>query len=203
MIKLLVADDHKIYVDGISALLKEQPTIELIGTAHSGRQTLDFLVDNRPDVVLLDIDMPDGDGLKTCAEIKARYPNIKVLMLSMHNGKRYVQTAFKNGADGYLLKESGQEECLPAIQMIAAGGQYKGKGVHDSAKGSGVDEVSLSPREMEVLALIAEGLTSKQMADRLFVTENTISHHRKNLHAKTGSNNATSLLAWALENGAL
>jgi len=202
-IKLVVADDHKISVDGIKAIVSSNPSIEIVGEAYTGKQVMDLLEVLSPDVVLMDIEMPEMDGLEATKLIKNSYPDIKVLILSMHKSGKFVREAFKNGVDGYILKESGQEECLPAIKMIAAGGKYIGVGISMESDRAQVNEVVFSTREMEILELIAQGKTTKQISEELFITDNTVNTHRKNLFNKAEVHNVTELLNWARENGAL
>lgn len=203
-IRVVVADDHKITIDGIKSMISSNPNIEVVGEALTGKQVLAFLEQNEADIVLMDINMPEMDGIEATREITTRWPHVKVLMLSMHHENKFVRTAIDAGAKGYMLKEGGQMECITAIQAIAVGGTYFSPGV-EKAFTSQYEEtqIQLSQREIEVLELIAEGFSSKEIGDKLFISENTVNHHRKNLHSKTGSTKVAELISWARENGAL
>lgn len=214
MINLIVTDDHKIIRDGIKSLLRSEQTIQVVGEAANGNELISLLATTPADVVLMDINMPEKDGFETTQYMAEHYPNIKVLVLSMLDHESYVNKIMNAGASGYILKNAGREELCSAIQLVARGIPYICsevamdllKKTHSSAPApsglrTDMETKDLSKREMEVLALIAEGYTNAEIADKLFTSKRTIETHRQNLLEKTNCKNTATLIRYALQRG--
>ncbi len=203
-IKVLVADDHKMFVDGLMSLLDNESGIEVVGFAHTGEQVLATLATNSVDVIVLDIEMPKLDGLETAILMKRKYPKVKILILSMYKRKAFAIKLMEIGVAGYILKEKSKEELVGAIYNVHKGKSHFSLEILDSivnSKHTKQSGVNLTNREIEVLKLIAEGLTSKEIAERLHVAVSTINTHRKSLHFKVGVNNNTLLVKYAIKEG--
>jgi DNA-binding NarL/FixJ family response regulator len=212
-INLVLVDDHKIIRDGIKAFLKEDD-INIVGEASNGRELLAMLEETKPDVVLLDINMPEMDGYEATKAIKEQHPDVKVLVLSMLDHEKYVQQMFDAGALGYTLKNIGQEELVHAIRMVADGQKFistdvalaflnKLRNILPASAWQHHEKrpTDLSAREIEVLKLIAEGMTNAEIADKLFTSKRTIESHRQNIIEKTQVKNTAALIKYALNNG--
>jgi DNA-binding NarL/FixJ family response regulator len=215
MTRLFLVDDHAIVRNGLRVLLEEYSDIEWVGEAANGQELLDQLPTTPTDVVLLDMNMPVLDGVATARRLHAEYPQVRVLMLSMVDQARYIGQALDAGAHGYVLKNADKGEILVAIYAVAAGKRFLcsevGLALLDQVlateatpAGGGARPTSvLSRRELEVLQLIAEGLTTQQMADQLFVSKRTVETHRQNTLEKTGAKNTAALVRYAMAQGYL
>lgn len=209
---ILLAEDHNVVRNGLKMLLEADQEIKITAEAENGQQVLDFLDGNDEiDVVLSDINMPVIDGISLIAELKKRGSKVKVIILSMHDREEYVQEAFEKGAFGYLLKSVSGEELIYAIKHVYGGGYYLcsdlvmpmlRKNINNklNSNSGGAADIEFSPREMEVLQLIAEGLTNQQMSDKLFLSKRTIEGHRQSLIDKTGVPNTAGLIRFAMRN---
>lgn len=211
MINVLLAEDHLILRDGIKALLKDHPDINVVAEASNGKEVQNLLLDSAIDLLILDINMPEMDGIQTAEYVKDNYKNIKVLILSMLEQEKYVTKSFEAGALGYILKTTGKDELVNAIKTVANGNPYIShkisanmlKNTNYSLRDEDRTEVDLSPRELEILNLIAEGYTNSEIADRIFTSKRTVETHRKNLIDKTGTKNTAALIKFAIVNGIL
>jgi DNA-binding NarL/FixJ family response regulator len=209
MIRLIIADDHQIFVDGLKALLGEEKNLTIVGEAANGHQVLAILADTPADVVLMDINMPGMDGLETTRIIREKYPEVKVLALSMHDSSQYITDLLQAGAAGYVLKNTGKAELLEAIESIHSGIAYYSPSVtatimqtvRNAKKESASDEIQLSKREIDVIRLIAEEHTTQEIADKLFISQHTVETHRKNLLSKLNVRNTAGLVKYALQKG--
>jgi DNA-binding NarL/FixJ family response regulator len=217
MIKILLVDDHKIIRDGIKSLLKEEADIQVIGEASNGRELIDVLPTIEVDVILMDINMPVMDGFETTKYVTANFPGIKVLVLSMLDHENYISRMMEAGALGYLLKNTGRDELLHAIKMVASGNTYIcsdiainllkiiNHGPAPKIESQSIPEktvnTELSKREIEVLKLIAEGFTNAEIADKLFTSKRTIESHRQKLIEKTQAKNTAALIKYAISKG--
>lgn len=217
MIRVLLTDDHTILRDGIRALLSLQPDLEVVGEAGNGQELLNLLQTTPADVVLMDINMPVMDGFTTMGQLRAQHPNLRVLVLSMLDHENYVHRMLEAGAHGYVLKNADITEISHAIRTVAAGRPFLCTELgldllnklvrtsvvvsESSQPKSGVGD--LSKRELEVLHLIAEGLTNAEIADRLFTSKRTIETHRQNIIEKTQAKNTAALIKFAVSNGLL
>lgn len=211
MIKVFIADDHQVLLDGLQTLLDTVEDLQVVGTAHNGREVLNFVEQNAVDVILLDINMPVLNGIETCKRVNKDYPDIKILALSMYEKASFIQQMLKNGAMGYILKNTGQDELVEAIRTVYGGEQYLSKVVSDTLMQSLIGKASttrqyipeMTRREKEVLALIAKELTTQEISETLHISLNTVETHRKNLLSKFGVRNSVGLIKVALERGLL
>jgi DNA-binding NarL/FixJ family response regulator len=225
MIRIIIADDHKLVREAIKALLAEGASnIEIAGEATSGHEAIGLLEKGEADLVLMDIDMPGMNGIEATGLIKERFPGVKVLMLTMMDNEQYLADALRVGATGYVLKSAGHKELLHAIDTVAGGEEYfsadvvkmllrkpqstpaEAMNAPGSFGGHATNQslpAAISPRELEVLRLIAQGYTNAQIAEMLFNSRRTIETHRQNLLEKTGANNTATLVLYAASHGLL
>lgn len=213
MIEVLLAEDHNIVRNGIRMLLEADQNINVAGEAVNGREVLGFISKGvKVDVVLADINMPELDGLSLLKEMEKNSPDTKIVMLSMHDNEKYVAQAFLDGASGYLLKNVNADELIFSIKHVHNGGKYlcselamrmldKLVNSPSNSFSPGESKIEFSMREVEVLHLIAEGLTNLEMADKLFISKRTIEGHRQSLIEKTGVRNTAALIRYAILNG--
>lgn len=203
MIRVFIVDDHPVVIEGIRSLLQQEKDIEWAGHAMNAQSCLGFFVNNTVDVVLMDISMPGMDGVELCKVLKAKYPGIMILGLSTFNQGLYIRKMMENGASGYILKNSSKEELLKAIHTVNSGGIFfsgeAGEALKEYQKSSASQLPELSPREKEILGLIAEGYTNPQIAEKIFLSSFTVDSHRKNLLAKLNVKNTATLIKFAVE----
>ncbi|NVO08802.1 MAG: response regulator transcription factor [Bacteroidales bacterium] len=209
MINVIIADDHQIVLDGLKLLLEREKDICPVGEALNGVELLAQLEKKQVDVAVIDIDMPRMNGIETTKEIRKRFPHIKVLILSMYNDNEYIKQLVEVGASGYILKNKGKEELVSAIRKIASGSEYLGEDIIKTImeemkkpkKTLNENKIPLTKREIEVLKLIAQGCTTPQIADKLYIAPSTVETHRRNLIDKLGVANSKELIRYAIENG--
>jgi len=203
MIRVFIVDDHPVVIEGIHSLLQHEQDIEWAGHAMNAQSCLGYFVNNTAHIVLMDINLPDMNGVDLCATIKEKYPGIFVLGLSTSNQGLYIKKMMENGASGYILKNSSKEDLLKAIHAVADGCIYFSGEVAESLqqyqKSAPVALPVISRREREVLLLIAEGYTNPEIAEKLFVSPFTVDTHRKNLIAKLNVKNTAMLIRFAVE----
>lgn len=206
-IRLLLVDDHQIVLDGIKALLDGLDGFDCVATTDNGQKAIDLLKVFDVDVVLMDIDMPIMSGMDATRVIKKEYPNVKVISLTQHSERGMVKRLLDCGADGYLLKNIAQDELASAIRKVYSGENAFSEEVTMSLAGKAVEknvngvEIELTEREIEILSLIAEGLSSKQIGDKLFISPRTVDTHRTNLMNKLDIHNIAGLIRFAFKNG--
>ena len=209
MISVLVADDHGIVREGLRRLLESEQDLKVVGEAQDGREVLDQVERHQPQVVVLDITMPRLGGLETLERLRAKHPEMKVILLSVHGDPPFIQSAIALGADGYVLKNGRAAEIVTAIREVMNGGSYfspvVAREIVDqlrSPKAASNDPFSLlSGREREVLHLIADGLSAKEIAVELEISTKTVEAHRTSLMRKLGVRKATELVRYALRHG--
>lgn len=210
MIRTLLVDDHNIFTEGLSYILANEPDIAVLGTCQSAQQVLQFLQENTIDVALLDINLGPDNGLDLCKVIHEKYPNIRILAISMHDEENFITKMLKNGAAGYILKNTSREELIEAIRQVHAGKNYQSKEVVDivmkslnrqKSQKSNYYQLHFTRREKEILDLVVQGLTTKEIANTLFISEKTVETHRSNLFAKFDVKNVVSLVKMAIEYG--
>lgn len=223
-IRVLLADDHDILRQGLKLLLEAQPDLQVVGEARTGRTALEQVAELLPDIVVLDISMPDMDGLEACQHIRGQYPGTQVLMLTMHESEEYFLQALRMGAAGYLVKKAAPAELCAAVRTIKQGGAFLYPGLakaliraylsprgepetekntaqkESNAPATGMLDV-LTPREMEVLKLVAAGYTNQEIANRLILSIKTVQAHRANVMEKLGLHDITHLVRFALRHG--
>lgn len=201
VMKILLVDDHAIVSDGLEALLKNVDGIEVVAKLTSGDFALAYLKQHNIDLLITDYAMPDMDGLTLVKKVKEVQGNIKIIVLSMHDEVAMIREILAAGVDGYVLKKYAQQELVNAIETVSKGRQYYSSEVNKALLGAllpqEMAENQITERELEVLKLLAQELTSKQIANRLFISERTVETHRKNLMRKTGANNAIGLMRYA------
>jgi DNA-binding NarL/FixJ family response regulator len=194
MIHVVIVDDHKVIADGLERLINESETARVTGKAYSVAGCRALLKDKQPDVLLLDISMPDGNGIDLCPEIKATYPLIKVLMLTSYGELTTITRALDAGADGYVLKNSELEELLEGICTVASGERFLCEEAHMTLQKNETNPIELTRREIELLQLIAKGYTLSQLADKMYLGINTIRSYRQKLNIKLNAHNTVQLL---------
>jgi len=208
MIKILLADDHQMFLDGISAFLEKEATIEIVGTALNGFKVLEFLQNNKVDVLLLDIRMPGMDGYETIQKIKQDFATTKVLVVSTFGGGEYIYKMLSSGAEGYLMKNKSKEELVNAIRQIHNGQRFISHDVQQiywdhiqNKSKKPKSDIQLTSREIEVLKLVATGMQDREIADQLNIAETTVFTHCRNLRKKIAVSNRTELAIHAKEHG--
>lgn len=199
--KVFITDDHFMIVEGIRSLLQNEPGIHWMGHAMDAASCLEFLKTQQPDVILVDINLPDQKGTVLCKSVKTLYPQVQILGLSTYNQQPVIRDMLNNGASGYLLKNASKEELIDAINMVAAGGEYLCMEVAASLKHKEAAKPIITRREREILQLICDGLTNPEIAEKLFISLPTANTHRKSLLAKFGAKNVASLVKMAVEGG--
>lgn len=208
--RIVLADDHVLIRHGIKNMISQNADLLVVGEVSNGEELLDFLNGEEVDLIILDISMPKIGGLEALALVRAKYPLLKVLVLSMHKSRQYFYHAMTAGADGYLAKDDSEEELLIAIRKIQAGKTYLSPfftddfaddviGIYRRERKSPFQE--LTKREKEILQLVVDGYTSKEMADALGLSHRTVDHHRSNLLRKFRLKNSVDMVNFAVKNG--
>jgi len=209
VISVLIADDHGIVREGLRRLLEAEPDISVCAEASDGQEALERAEKHRPELVILDITMPRLGGLETLQRLRAEHPEMKVILLSMHGDPTFIESAVALGVDGYILKDGRASEVLAAVRAVMKGGSYFSPPVAReiveqvrSPKRGGTEPFSvLSAREREVLRLIADGLSAKEIASDLGISTKTVEAHRTSLMRKLGARKATELVRYAVRHG--
>jgi DNA-binding NarL/FixJ family response regulator len=202
--KILIADDHAMVRDGVKNLIRQNKDLIVIGEAKSGNETLELYEQLQPDLLILDISMPDMNGMEVSRAILAKNPNANIVILSMYEDEDYISRCLEYGVKGYVVKNESGGELDYAIKSVLQGKNYFSRQAQDvifkkysqnvSRKKQQDDTVKLTKRELEIIRLISEGLTSQQMADKLFISHRTVETHRANLMKKIGVKNAVELV---------
>jgi DNA-binding NarL/FixJ family response regulator len=210
MIKIVLVDDHRIFRHGLKSLLSEVDFIEVIGEASGGSELLELLKKIKPDLVIVDISMKDISGIEVSKQITSLYPEIKIMILSMHTNEEFVINAIKAGVNGYLSKDASRDELLDAIKIIYEGGECYSKLVSDNflksyvkkykAEHNLLENKTLTQRELEILKLAAVGLTNKEIADKLFISNKTVDCHKNNIVQKLKLKNTAEMVLYAVKN---
>jgi two-component system, NarL family, nitrate/nitrite response regulator NarL len=203
-IKIIIADDHTLFISGLQSLLNEVPEVEIIDVANSGKELLDLLQKKKTDMVLLDINMPQMNGLEAARYIKQSYPAIKLIILSTYNEDHLIEKAKQLGVNGYLLKNSSKDELLQTINLVMDNHTcfpYQQPKDPDAfgKEDSFLKQFDLTKREREIIQLLKTGYTNQQIADKLYLSVYTVETHRKNIMHKLNFNNAASLLKYIYE----
>lgn len=196
--RIFIVDDHYIVIEGIRSLLQNEKDIEWIGHAMNADSCMAFLQQQQPDVILMDINLPDKSGIDLCKEVKHKYSSINVIGLSTFNQQSFIRKMVDNGASGYVLKNATQEELLEAIDAVMNGKTYYSNEVSQTLENDKSNPIVITRREKEVLLLITEGLTNAEIADKLFISVTTVDTHRKNLLSKFEARNIASLITAAM-----
>lgn len=211
MINVVIADDHQMFIDGIKSLLINEPNIRISGEALNGKEVLSLLDEEPADLVLMDINMPVMDGIAATTAIREKHPGTRVLILSMHNDQEMITRILEAGASGYILKNTGKEELLSAINHVQEGDSYFSQAVTHTLMRSMMPgarrqenqepDVPLTRREKDVLCGIVNELTTAEIAAELNISPHTVESHRKNLLSKIGVRNTAGLVRYAIQNG--
>ncbi|MBC9929449.1 response regulator [Chitinophaga qingshengii] len=199
MIRLYFVDDHPLILEGLRALLSFEKDIELAGGTRTGESCLDFLLHHQADVVLLDTMLPDIAGADLCLRIKKNHPGVMVLGLSYHKDDRGIQEMLESGASGCLMKNADKEELLRAIHDVYSGHTYLSAELQTAAGAARTRELHITKREKEVLWLIANGHTNHEIAEKLFISSDTVDSHRRNLLGKLNARNTAMLIKRAID----
>lgn len=206
MIKVYIVDDHSVVIEGIKSVLQNENNIEVIGFATSAEKCLQFFEIHTANVILMDISLPDLDGIELCKLILQQHSQIKILGLSTFEQGTYIKKMMESGASGYLLKNSSKQEIIEAIKTVNSGGTYLCFEAGRALKKANEEQSkmpTLTKREKEVLQKISEGLTNIQISEKLFISIDTVDSHRKNLYSKLNVKNTAMLIKYALENNLL
>jgi DNA-binding NarL/FixJ family response regulator len=208
--RLLLVDDHELMRDGLRSILDREKNVEVVGEAASGREAVELARSLAPDVVVMDVAMKDLNGIEATRQIRAECPGVKVIALSSHSDSRYVSAILDAGACGYVLKANAYDDLRRAVEAARQGKSYLCPEVTQAVVGASLRgtgsptdpaSTSLSPREREVLQLLAEGLTSPQIGKRLFVATTTVDTHRRNVMRKLGIHSVADLTKYAIREG--
>lgn len=208
--RVVLADDHALIRHGIKKIIEAEPSLAVIGQVGDGLELLNFIKKITPDIILLDISMPNLRGIEAIGEAKKICPDVKIIMLTMHKSKQYLCHALSAGADGYILKEDSDTELLTAINHALRGELFISPVLAEELtrdeiracqEKKGVPSDSLTPRERQVLKLVAEGRTSRDIAELLSISTRTVEHHRANLLKKLNINNTADLIKYAIQKG--
>jgi len=202
-IKVFIADDHQMVVEGLKLLLNEIEEIDIVGEANDGNSLLAKLPQNKPDIIILDVNMPGLNGIEITKKLKKESPSIKILILTMYSEGGIIRQLKDAGADGYILKNTGKNELSHAIMAIMEGKKYYSQEVQESLHKENINyiPVKLTKREIEIIKALAQGLTSIEIGDKLCISPHTVDSHRKNMLAKVKAKNTNELVRFALKNG--
>ena len=212
MINILLAEEQKIVREGIKSLIKDESDISVVAEAKNGKEVIEKIFDTNINLTILDLHLPLKDGIETTRLIKEKRKDLKVLILSMVDHEKYLLKGFEAGANGFLMKNTGKDELLLAIQKIMEGDSFICSGIAcmmmDKIKENGIffpkhNGVNLSDRETQILQLIGQGMTNSEIADKIFTSRRTVESHRKKLIEKTNSRNTATLIKYAVQNGLL
>lgn len=208
-IKIILADDHQIFRDGLFFILSQINEFEVIAQASNGIELLELLPHHKPDIVLMDISMPEMDGVQATSLALSKFPKLKIIALSSYGDEIYYYKMIRAGAKGFVQKKSGQHELQKAIEAVLNGEDYFPKDILSNiifkignyGENSLIDNsIQLSKREKEILLLICQGFSNNEIAEKLFISPKTVDNHRTNLLSKTGTKNAANLVMFSIKN---
>ena len=200
-IRLALVDDHSLVRDGIRALLSVVPNMAVVGEAENGAQAIEMVEQCKPDLLLLDINLPDINGLVLTRKIRERHPSLRILVLSMHDSKEYVSESLRAGASGYVLKNSPSREIVAAIEAIVTGGTFYSAEIAQKLLLDDGESSELTPRESQVLYKMAQGLNNKEMARELNISVRTVETHRLSIRRKLKIDKPAALVKYAIDHG--
>jgi len=209
--RILIVDDHQLIIDGLRGFIESNQNYQVIGEANTGTEAIRLTSVLNPDLILMDIEMPEMSGIQASQEIKKSHPQIKIIIVSMHNEKQLIKKLIDQGADGYLLKNSSQIEVMDAIEKVLNNQIYLSQDVtlslldksqNKSSHNSDVTTIAqLTEREIEILKLVAQGMKNKEVGDSLNISHRTVDTHRTNLMKKLDVTNVAGLIRFAFKNG--
>lgn len=199
MIQVILTEDHPLVIEGIRAMLENETAIDCIAACNTGDMLRHLLQQHQPDIILMDINLPDISGVDLCREVKKKYPAIGIIALSINDHPSVIRQMIRSGANGYVLKDAGKQEILTAIRTVAQHKSYFSHSVALAMRDPGNQPLpALTRREKEVLELIADGFTNREIADKLFVDVSTVDSHRKNMLSKYEVKNTSALIKLAI-----
>lgn len=205
MIQVLLVDDHAILRDGLRTLIAQEDDMEVTGEATGSEQLMDMLPNTTPDIIMMDINMPQMNGIELTKWVKSNYPAIKIIVLTMYNNDEYFMAAIREGADGYLLKDSPSKDVIGAIRTVIDGESVipptmtkKLLSMHQHENQT--EDNSLTPREMEVLLALVEGLSNKEIASKLYISDKTVKIHVSNIFKKFDVKSRSQAIIFAVQN---
>lgn len=204
-IRLHIVDDHQMMIDGLRALLGDEPGFKIIAESNNGKVALQKIEQEQPDVLLTDISMPEMNGLELTKAVKGKFPGVKVIALSMFGERNTISDMLQAGVNGYIVKNTGKQELLEAINKVANGGMFFSDEVSAEIMKAVTEPqikeeaISLTPREIEIVKLIAKEFSNLQIAETLFISERTVETHRKNIFRKTNTKSVVGLIKYAIE----
>jgi DNA-binding NarL/FixJ family response regulator len=207
MTKILIADDHQLFNDGIKMMLSPEDNLQIVGQVFTGKDVMDAIHRLSPDVVLLDINMPHLNGMDVAAQIVKDFTGVKIIMLTMYNDRKFVEDCQKMGVPGYILKNSGVDEVIEAINQVVLGKKYydpklnKSTTINQHEDDSFLKQFQLTKREMEIIGLIGRSYINDEIAEKLFLSVATVKTHRNNINLKLGITKPGDLIKFALEHG--
>lgn len=211
--KIIIIDDHALFREGLKAIISRKSQYEIIGEAGNAREALNLVRELKPDLILLDIALPDGNGVDLTKEIRNAFPEIRILIVSMHNKIDYIMKTFQAGASGYVVKESASEKLLQGMDCVLNGEIFMDSSVSQKilkkiinvpekkTKSTESRYDTLSPREQEIMVLLVEGNSAKQIAEKLFISPKTVENHRSNIMQKLGLHSTLELFRYAMKIG--
>ena len=208
-IKVLIVDDHEIFRNGLKMIINRFKNTKVIAEASNGKEFLEILDKNLPDIVLMDIEMPEMNGIEATTKALEKYPDLKILALSMFNDDNYVESMIDSGVRGFLLKNVNKEKLEKALNTVYKGGNYYSEELWEfftrristhEEKTKPEEEYKLTKREQEILEMLSQGMSNKEIADKLFVSERTVIGHKSNLLSKTQCRNTLCLITYAIKN---
>lgn len=208
-IKIVIADDYPMFLEGIQLLLEKQDNIEIVGEAGNGKELLEVVKQAQPDVVITDIEMPVMNGIEATAELKKNFPGTGVIALTMYGDEHLIVDMLEAGANGYLLKKTTKQELKEAIKAVHEGANYfcnsttmrLSKMVAQSKAQQGIPKIEFPEKELEIIKLICEQYASKEIADKTSLTQRTVEKYRDNIMEKTGAKNMVGIVIYAIRNG--
>ncbi|HPF50734.1 MAG TPA: response regulator transcription factor [Draconibacterium sp.] len=208
-IRIVVADDHQLFREGLVNLLENDDAIEVIGEAKNGNEAIEKVYELKPDILLTDIAMPEMNGMEATRQLKKKHPELKIVALSMHSDKQFVKGMLEAGTDAYLLKNCTHQQLLEAVHSVYNGKKYLSEditelvisGYLDGPNASDDNYAELSEREKEIFILLAEGVSTREIGDKLFISVKTVGTHKQNILEKLGLKNNSDIVKYALKKG--
>jgi two-component system NarL family response regulator len=200
-LRVLLADDHKLVLEAVKHALEKVEDFEVVATTHSGAAVADLVARHRPDLVVMDLRMPEVDGLQALDRIRARDKNVKVVMLSASDSPAEIQTALSRGANGFILKSVNPDDLPSALRQVYEGTVFHGGMAAAAPPASPAEEAGLTDREVTLVRALARGLSNKQISQELWITEQTVKFHLSNIYRKLDVSNRTGAVRWAHEHG--
>jgi DNA-binding NarL/FixJ family response regulator len=203
--KILLIDDHQLFNDGVKSLLSSEPSIDIVGQVFEAKNVLYEIQKSSPQLLFLDINLPDGNGLELSKIIVKNYPQIKIILLTMYDDLMLLKEAKKVGVQGYMLKNTSQKDLLQAVKTVMEGNTFFDESISKESEPTNREDISkkyaLTEREIEIVRFVKEGLDSYQIADNMNLSYHTVKTHRRNIHFKIGTSSTPEMIRFANENG--